>query len=344
MLSLADFSLKQQILIHLNYRDIFNFPIRKNELVLWLNKEEDQELNQAIRELESESLITFDGDYLCIKGKEWMIEERIKKQKLMEVIIQNNSSSLKWMKKIPFLRYIGISGSLAAENPTIDKHGPNKGRVDFDLFMIVKNDTIWILFYFIRALKNLSHLFQIKTKNVLCMNFVMDESFMDIPNKNLFTATELYNLKTTFDSGNLASQLKSSNNWYTNFYPREKTISLVVKKQYKRGILYYINYLFFFLFHTSRCIKRLSFKPLNEISSSYNPGQRHNLKRISPPNGGYQDVIIESFKKKFKANFGKYYSDDLISFLFPQTSVLHYKMYTETDDGVIMQEYFSKYG
>ena len=340
MHTLADLSLKHQIIVHLNYRDIFNFPIRKNELVLWLNREEDQELNQAIWELEKESLISFDGDYLCIKGKEWTIEERKNKIGLTAKIIHSGKGLLGIFKRIPFLFYIGVSGSVAAENPTIDREGVKAGTVDLDLFVITKSNALWVSYFIVKSLNGLIRKFRL-SKHYLCFNYAMDEAYLEIHNKNFFTATELYNLKSLVNEAK--PRLINNNLWVKNYYPGitvSPTISKITKPIF---IVRWLNYSLFSLFQFLRIFKRKNLHPIREINSDFNIGQRHNLRRVCPPNGGYQHLILWQFDDRFKNHFPEYYDEKVVGFLFPSMSLQESKTKSEIHYDQEMFDNFKRY-
>lgn len=336
--------LKNKILVHIAYRDIFNFPVALEELKCWLDISGEQAvvlLFQYLGELLEEGLIDQQQGYYCVAGRTHLINERIGKKKLTRRIIKKCMPSVMQLSKIPYVKFIGISGSVAAENPTRDQTGVNTGKVDFDLFLIVKRDSIWIIFFFVRLLKNLFSLLRIRSEHILCMNYVMDESFLEIHNKNFYTATELYNLKKVY--GDIGSLLYRKNSWFMQYYPGSEMLPAVSKTSSYHPLLTFFNLSFFVLFQFSRCLKRLSVKPALEIHRSFNGCQRYNLKRICPPCGGFQEIIRRKFIETFNRYFPHYGGSELFDAVFPSESLLSGQSITETDYDERTTESFSRY-
>lgn len=312
--------LKSLIVIHICYRDVFNAPLAINDLILSLGIREDNIVNfkEAISSLISEKLIEERDGYLVAFGNVHLIEDQPEKNRLTKFLINKGERFLGLFAKLPFVKFIGISGSLAANNPTLDKNGTNKGTVDLDLFVISRVNTLWILFLLERIITNFRKL--IFRNHFYCFNYVTDESFLEIHNKNFYTATELNNLIPIYND-NILERFLSENNWYEKYYSKQIPVGKASEEEsnFFFKLLMPLNYLCFVLFCIGRAIKRLELGPLFEISSKFNPVNKCNLKRIANSNGGYQEAIKNKFQTTFESKFSKYYSIELISDLFPES-------------------------
>ena len=58
-------------------------------------------------------------------------------------------------------------------------------------------------------------------------------------------------------------------------------------------------------------------KIITEISSKFNPANKGNLRRLSNPYGGYQDLIRKRFHDLLDEHYSSFYSKELVEFLFP---------------------------
>lgn len=343
MTAFKELPLKTRVIVHINYRDIFNFPVHEDELTKWLiqsTSNHNSELDHVLQELVEERLLTCDRGYYSVFGKQSIIDERIEKKKFNRKIIEECQHLIKFFMKIPYIKYMGISGSIAAENPTLDKIGSKKGTVDFDIFLITKTNTLWISYFIIKSLNVIVNLFSI-SKHYLCFNYAMDESYLEIHNRSFYTATELYNLKSI--SGEPNANLMSANSWAMNYYPLNnsgKDKPLISKPNF---IIRGINFLLFATFQFFRCFKRVSLSPLLEIHKKFNNGQRHNIHRVCPPNGGYQDLIKQKFIRNFKSSFSDYYSDHIANNLFPHKLTEKKETRSEIHYDREMQENFARY-
>jgi len=150
----------------------------------------------------------------------------------------------------------------------------------------------------------------------------MDFSFLEIHNKNIYTATELYNLKPMYDHDYTYCKLIKSNAWARKYYPSLASKQIEIKGQFKfktREIMRYpFNLCAFYLFYFSRAVKSFSLKPFSEMKLEFNPSYRGNLKRISNPNGGYEYPVMERFEARLKSHFSNYYRADLMQYSFPK--------------------------
>lgn len=126
-------------------------------------------------------------------------------------IIQKKMPYLNILAKLPMIKFIGISGSIAAGNPVLYKK-----RVDLDLFIITSKNTLWTLAFFTRIYSSSKMNYFIK--HPLCFNYILDESFLEIHNQNFYTATEMINLIPVHGMATYNDFL-SSNSWIYKFYP-----------------------------------------------------------------------------------------------------------------------------
>jgi predicted nucleotidyltransferase len=106
--------------------------------------------------------------------------------------------SLEWLVIKPFVKFVAISGSVASEFA--------KEQDDIDLFIVVKNDTVWIY----RLLIYIKNLFKqkirskeksIKGKSVkdkLCINFLVEQRSLALE-EDIFNFNELIYMKPIYN-------------------------------------------------------------------------------------------------------------------------------------------------
>lgn len=336
-------TIKNQIINHICYRDVFNAPVSIELLKKWIgiNQINTASFNDAIYELKSEKLIVQKDEYLAIYPKYEFIEQQAEKSIVSEKLINRGRIFLTYLSKVPLIKYIGISGSLAADNPTIGTAGVNKGVVDLDLFIISAKNTLWIFFLLERVYTNVQRL--IFGHHFYCFNYVTDESFLEVHNKNFYTATEIINLKTIYDDGvydDFMVKNKWSEKFYNNLYGHGEII--YSRKSFSwLFILWPLNFLCFILFCLGRGLKRLEWEPILEMFNGFNPVQKCNLKRLSNPNGGYQEALKARFLELYKMNFPGYYSKQMMEHLFPAYSA--FQITKEKSYDLEHEEMFTKY-
>jgi hypothetical protein len=66
--------------------------------------------------LKDEGLIIEKNGLLAVVGKEEIIDLQEEKSKLTQELIHKGTRLLKLLGKLPFIKFIGVSGSVAADN------------------------------------------------------------------------------------------------------------------------------------------------------------------------------------------------------------------------------------
>lgn len=131
-------------------------------------------------------------------------------------------SAARNLSVIPTIRFIGVTGSLAMKNA-------GKGS-DIDLMIITKKDTLWttrlVCFFLLRIHGYLLRRAGEKEKdNALCLNIWMDETDLEVTNKNVFTAHELAQIIGILNRGKTHEKLISKNSWLLDYWPNAVEIS-----------------------------------------------------------------------------------------------------------------------
>ena len=143
--------LRELVIIHINYRDIFNAPVSLHDLQSWVDVAEVSVIISELDYLTEEGLIETDGKHnYCVAGRSEVFRHRAGKKRLSAITLKNHQRIINYLSWIPFIRFVGISGSIAAENPTVDRDGIRQGKVDLDIFVITSANSLWLVFFFER--------------------------------------------------------------------------------------------------------------------------------------------------------------------------------------------------
>lgn len=132
----------------------------------------------------------------------------------------------KFISKFPYVRGVFISGSLSKNY--IDEEG------DIDYFIITKPNRLWIARTFLVLYKKV---FLFNSRKYFCVNYFIDEDNLEIPEKNLFTATEIVTILPMVGE-QLYHKFINENKWVFNFFPNAKiNIKENVINKNKKGFL-----------------------------------------------------------------------------------------------------------
>lgn len=224
--------LADAVLRVLAYYHIFHHPLKAIEIRdrLSLKAINLESVTRTLIDLTDSGVIMSHNSYYFLKDDFQIVQERkhgeIRAKKLMKAA--HRMSGLIYF--FPFVRAVFISGSLSKGSVPED--------ADIDYFIITKKNRLWIartiLVMFKRA-------FLLGSKKYFCVNYFVDESHLEIPDKNIFTATEVSTL-IALRGSHYCRKFMAQNSWYKGFYPNVPLPKIEVKnpgllKRFSKGIL-----------------------------------------------------------------------------------------------------------
>jgi hypothetical protein len=146
-------------------------------------------------------------------SQEHLFPLRIHREEASLRKIETIQPFIKHLKFIPFVKYVGLSGSIAMLNAGFED--------DIDLFMITSVNRMWTARFFVLMLAQFHKLRGEHNPNMICLNLIFDERDLFLPThkKNEYTAHELIQLKTIINKDKLYEKLLVCNAWVFNFFP-----------------------------------------------------------------------------------------------------------------------------
>jgi hypothetical protein len=201
-------ALSASLLSVLAYFDVFNHPLLAEEIHYYCNVENIsiEEINIELRALADLDIIKSNGRYFFLKNSD-NIQKRI---------VENIRSKIYWMKAekyskliaaFPFVRGVCISGSLSKERAN--------ETADIDYFIITKPGRLWLCRIMLVLYKKIV-LFN--SRKYFCINYFVDTNHLSIPDKNIFTATEIVTLMPTYSRAQYKLFMEA-NRWVKQYYP-----------------------------------------------------------------------------------------------------------------------------
>jgi D-beta-D-heptose 7-phosphate kinase/D-beta-D-heptose 1-phosphate adenosyltransferase len=214
------------ILKTLLYSEIFNYPLKKEEIYNFLissqkiSKEEVYKTLSLLKEPFKKK-----NNYFYISNNNSLISERQSKEMKSNKKIRRAKKIIKIISIIPTIKFIGISGALSMKNS-----GEND---DIDIFIISKKDFTWTTRFLVAIFLNF--LGSYRTRNSInfadkiCLNMILDENSMYFRNKkqNLYIAHEIMQIIPVFNKDKTFEKFIEINNWTNNFLA-----NATVKKNY----------------------------------------------------------------------------------------------------------------
>lgn len=214
--------MEKAILKTLAYSDIFDYPIKMWEIHKWLifKKADFKQIEKAVDRLIRKQKIQTFKEFYFLPGRKRLVVKRLKKQQQSKW----NLLKIKWIGKslsvIPWIRLIGVSGSLAMENAG--------KQDDIDLFIVTAKNRLWLSRLLVLSMLDLMGVrrkFDMdrgKARGKVCVNLLLEEDRL-AQTQDLYTAHEVLQMKVLRQKDKTYFKFLSDNDWVFNFLPNWTT-------------------------------------------------------------------------------------------------------------------------
>jgi hypothetical protein len=191
------------------YFDVFNYPLKPEQVVEFLNFKADQcQVNIILNELiELKLLSGSNGFYYLENGNSDHITKRIRSEKRFLEKQNTIKKYANFISRFPFVESVCISGSCS--KGLLDEDG------DVDYFIITSPQKLWLCRSILIAFKKV---FLLNSRKYFCINYLVDSNNLQIPDENVFVATEIKTLMPVSNKKQFDNFL-NANNWTSNFLP-----------------------------------------------------------------------------------------------------------------------------
>lgn len=203
-------SLQSALLRTLLYFEVFRYPLNLEEI--WGNCQQHTTLAEtkaALNSLVINGLIKKEKGFYIVNEDNAVVEKRRVENELATKALIKAFRYSKLISGFPFVRGVYLSGSLSKGVMTKDS--------DIDYFIITAPDRLWLCRTLLVVFKK-TILFN--SRKYFCVNYFVDTDNIEIPDKNLFTATELVFIQPTYNY-QLYLRCMEANTWIRNYYPNK---------------------------------------------------------------------------------------------------------------------------
>jgi hypothetical protein len=197
------------IVLTLVYFSLFQHPLREEELLAHthfypISKAEGR---AAIRSLLDRGILESVDGLFCLQGEGPSAAVRAEREARAATWKPRVGRSIRALSRLPFLRGLAISGSMSKGTQDLDG--------DIDFFVLTAPNRLWTARFFAALMVKLLP----KAQRVnYCLNYYLPEDRLSIPDRTLFSATEVAFLKPVLN-GELFSAFFELNAWVKTFYP-----------------------------------------------------------------------------------------------------------------------------
>ncbi len=201
------------------YADIFDYPLKINEIHKWLigKKATLRQVEKALYKLSQESRVKSQQEYYCLPRRNKLVSKRLHREQQSVIYFRKAKILSQALKIIPWVKLVGISGGLALNN--VSK------KDDIDLFIITCKNRIWLSRFLIAGLLSLTGQRRKKIDKgrkiagKLCINVLLEEDKLEQQNKDIFVAHEVLQMKPLWQRDDIYSKYLLDNEWVFKFLP-----------------------------------------------------------------------------------------------------------------------------
>lgn len=204
--------LQFDILRTILYFDIFRHPLRIEEIYRYLpsNSTSQGEVAAACRDVALRKILKERNGFFFLgssDGESDPVADRLAKEFRARRYWRVARLVTSVIRRFPFVRGVFVSGELSK--------GIASPKSDIDFFIVTADSRLWIARTFLIAFKKL---FFLNQKKFLCLNHFIVESYLDVENRNLYTALEIATLTPLYNR-DLFLQYLRQNSWIGTLLP-----------------------------------------------------------------------------------------------------------------------------
>lgn len=227
------------------YHDFFSYPLNRTDVDRWSLGDKGGVLKKGV------NIVEKDG-WFFVEGREDLVARRLAREKIARAKRVKAQKAANFLKRLPSIRFIGITGSLAMSNTS--------KKSDIDLILITSSETLWITRLIVLLSLQLfgfaiRHSGQKEERDRLCLNMWLDEQCIEwsIHERNIYTAHEIVQILPLVNKDKIYEKFLYTNNWVLDYWPKAVDIRKIEikinrhKNSFQKAIMKGMNIFFFFV-------------------------------------------------------------------------------------------------
>lgn len=207
----GDGALAEAVLQAVHYADIFDYPLRVDEIhrALTASSPRLRHTRAAMAALLQQGELACGRGFYHLPGRENLVAIRQRRASIAVALWREAPRYGRLIAALPFVRMVAVTGALAVENTEPDD--------DIDLLIVTTPGRLWLC----RLLVILVVLCARWRGRTLCPNYLLTTSALALREQSLFTARELLQMVPLFGP-EVYEQMLSQNRWIQRFQPQAR--------------------------------------------------------------------------------------------------------------------------
>jgi hypothetical protein len=175
-------TLERAVVETVAYSDVFDFPLTVEELWRALPVvATSEEVLAALRRLDS--LVSGAPPYYTLAGRGSLVATRARRAEASARLMRSAERYGRTIAQLPFVRMVAVTGALAVEN--------SEDGDDVDYLIVTSPGRVWLGRMLTMAVVRLAKLRGV----TLCPNYLLAETALVLPERDLYTARELLQMR-----------------------------------------------------------------------------------------------------------------------------------------------------
>ncbi len=206
----TDHQLGDAILHTVSYADIFDHPLNRREIHRYLTKTAADmgQIETGLIHLVADGRLIENKSmgWFALPGRDPIFLTRLERNHRARKLWRQAEKFSTIIGRIPFVRMVAVTGSLAADNP--DK------QADIDLFIVTQPGRLWLTRLLVISVVRLAAAVGIS----LCPNYFVTSRNLVIETQNLYTTREICQMVPLVGL-DVYAQFRQANRWTEHFLP-----------------------------------------------------------------------------------------------------------------------------
>jgi hypothetical protein len=190
------------------YYHIFDYPLTAAEILRFSSHPWNglADVERATGVLVQRSLIGADRGFFFV-GEDSHVDERVADQTRARAALPRAEGWSRFISRFPYVRGVAISGTLSK--------GVMKEDDDLDYLVFTEPERVWLCRLLLMGFKRL---FLFNSHHRFCINYLLASDRLSIPDRDVFTATEIAWLLPTVDPS-IYGRFIEANSWVEDHFP-----------------------------------------------------------------------------------------------------------------------------
>lgn len=208
-------SVRDAVCATVAFADMFDFPLGVDEVYrdLVVVPALFEETRAAVAAEVADGRLCVDGGYVTLRGRAGLRDERERRAARARLLWPRARAFGAAISRLPFVRMVAVSGSLAAENPD--------EAADLDYLVVAEPGRLWLVRALSVALVRLAR----RARVHLCPNYLLTTRALALDHRDLFTAHELLQAVPVFGADVYGRMLRL-NTWAGLWLPHRYCLAL----------------------------------------------------------------------------------------------------------------------